>query len=84
MFKVDCQKNNPNSINMRDTREWKNKIQLREEKNKLLLKMWKKNRKMKTGVELQNKIGQQKSKCLVCDSKKSSFLKPIKQITNKK
>ena len=46
--------------------------------------MWKKNRKMKTGVELQNKIGQQKSKCLVCDSKKSSFSKPIKPITNKK
>ena len=48
------------------------------------LKCGKKNQKMKTGVELQNKIGQQKSKCLVCDSKKPSFLKPIKPITNKK
>ena len=48
------------------------------------LKCGKKNKKMKTGVELQNKIGQQKSKCLVCDSKKPSFLKPIKPITNKK
>ena len=30
------------------------------------------------GVALENKIGQEKSTWLVCDSKKSTFLKPIK------
>ena len=30
------------------------------------------------GVALKNKIGQQKSTCVDCDSKKSTFLKPIK------
>ena len=34
------------------------------------------------GVEMENKIGRQKSTCVVCDSKKSTFLKPIK--TNKR
>ena len=28
------------------------------------------------GVALETKIGQQKSKCTVCDSRKSTFLKP--------
>ena len=36
------------------------------------------------GVALENKIGQQKSICVDCDSKKSTFLKPIKPIKNKK
>ena len=31
-------------------------------------------------VELKNKIGQQKSTCVVCDSKKSTFLESIKPI----
>ena len=29
------------------------------------------------GVALETKIAQQKSKCTVCDSRKSTFLKPI-------
>ena len=40
----------------------------------------KKNEEIK-GVEIENKIGQQKSTCVVCDSKKLTFKKPI---TNKK
>ena len=32
------------------------------------------------GVALENKIGQQKSTRVVCDSKQSTFLKPIKPI----
>ena len=35
-------------------------------------------------VALENKIGQQKSTCADCDSKKSTFSKPIKLIKNKK
>ena len=34
-------------------------------------------RKKKKGVALTNKIGQQKSICVDCDSKKSTFLKQI-------
>ena len=33
-----------------------------------------------TRVALEYKIGKQKSTCVVCDSKKSNFLKPIKPI----
>ena len=36
------------------------------------------------GVALENKIGQQKSTCVDCGSGKSTFLKPIKPIKNKK
>ena len=36
------------------------------------------------GVALKTKIGQQKSKCIVCDSRESTFLKPITNKTNKK
>ena len=32
------------------------------------------------GVALENKIGQQKSMCVDCGSRKSTFLKPIKPI----
>ena len=46
-------------------------------KNQLLLKMWKKEEE-RNGVEIKNKIGKQKSTCVVCDSKKLTFLKPIK------
>ena len=47
--------------------------------------MWEKNKKNEDRSRIRNqKIGQQKSMCLVCDSKKSTFLKPIKPITNKK
>ena len=35
------------------------------------------------GLALENKIGQQKSTCVVCNSKKSTFLKPIKTIKTK-
>ena len=41
---------------------------MHKEKNQLLLKMW------------ENKIGQQKSTCFVCGSKKPTFSKPIKPI----
>ena len=41
-------------------------------KRKILLKMWGKNEDIK-GVELENKIGQQKSTCVACDSKTSTF-----------
>ena len=46
------------------------------------LKCWGKKRKNEhiEGVALENKIGQQKSTLVVCDSKQSTFLKPIKQI----
>ena len=40
-----------------------------------------KNRK---GIALENKVRQQKSMRVDCDSKKSTFLKPIKPIKNKK
>ena len=59
----------------------KTKSNYMKKKISYCLKCGKKTKKMKTGVELENKIGQQKSMCLVCDSKKSTFLKPI---TNKK
>ena len=36
------------------------------------------------GVALENKIGQEKSTCIDCDSKKLTFLKPRKPIKNKK
>ena len=36
------------------------------------------------GVVLENKIGQQKSTNVVCDPRKSTFLKPIKTIKSKK
>ena len=32
------------------------------------------------GAALKNKIGKQRSTCVVCDSKKPTFLKPIKPI----
>ena len=32
-----------------------------------------------TGVKLENKIGQQKTTCANCGSRKSTFLKPIKK-----
>ena len=35
------------------------------------------------GVTLENEIGQQKSACIVCDSRKSTFLKLITNKTNK-
>ena len=36
------------------------------------------------GVALESEIGQQKSTCFDCGSRKSTFLKPIKPIKNKK
>ena len=42
------------------------------------------NNKNIKGVRLENKIGQQKSTCVDCGSRKSTFLKPIKPIKNKK
>ena len=36
------------------------------------------------GVALESEIGQQKSTCVDCGSRKSTFLKPIKPIKNKK
>ena len=36
------------------------------------------------GVALENQIGQQISTCVDCGSRKSTFLKPIKPIRNKK
>ena len=41
-------------------------------KNQLLLKIWKKNENIK-GIAIENKTGQEKSICVVCDSKKSTF-----------
>ena len=37
--------------------------------------MWGVEKKNIKGVPLENKIGQQKSTCVDCDSKKSTFLK---------
>ena len=48
------------------------------------MKRKQKDNKIIKGVALENKIGQQKSTCVKCDSKKSTFLKPIKPIKNKK
>ena len=36
------------------------------------------------GVALESEIGQQKSTCVDCGSRKSTFLKPVKPIKNKK
>ena len=36
------------------------------------------------GIALENKIGQQKSMCVDCDSKKLTFQKPIKPIKKQK
>ena len=36
------------------------------------------------GVALETKIGQQKATCIVCDSSKPTFLKPITNKTNEK
>ena len=64
-------------------KKWGNETQIREEKNQLLLKMWGKNESTE-GLVLKNKIGPQKSTCVVCDSRKSTFLKPIKPLKSKK
>ena len=36
------------------------------------------------GIVLKNRIGPQRSTCVVCDSRKLIFLKPIKPIKSKK
>ena len=53
-------------------------------KKHLLLSLWKKtdNKNIK-GVALESEIGQQKSTCVDCGSRKSTFLKPVKPIKNK-
>ena len=54
-------------------------------KTQLLCSMQKKTKsKSIKGVALENKIGQQKSICVDCDSGKSTFLKSIKPIKNEK
>ena len=58
-----------------------NKTSIREEKNQLLLKMWKKTKNKNIArVALEDKVRQKKSMCVVCDSRKSTFLKPIRPI----
>ena len=58
-----------------------NKTSIREEKNQLLLKMWKKTKNKNIArVALEDKVRQKKSTCVVCDSRKSTFLKPIRPI----
>ena len=48
------------------------------------LKCEKKYMKKTEGAALKNKIGKQKSTCVVYDSKKPTFSKPIKPIKSKK
>ena len=63
----------------------KKKIRKKEKKNNYCLVFEKKtNNKNIKGVRLENKIGQPKSTCVDCGSRKSTFLKPIKPIKNKK
>ena len=51
-----------------------------KEKKQLLLKMYKKTaNKFIRGENIENKTAQQKSRCVVCDSKKSTFLKNKKK-----
>ena len=51
-----------------------------KEKKQLLLKMYKKTaNKFIRGENTENKTAQQKSRCVVCDSKKSTFLKKKKK-----
>ena len=58
---------------------------VKKKKNTYCLVFEKKtNNKNIKGVRLENKIGQQKSTCVDCGSRKSTFLKPIKPIKNKK
>ena len=55
---------------------------VKKKRNQLLCRVQKKKNKTKNkninGVALKNKIVQQTSICFDCDSKKSTFLKPIK------
>ena len=59
----------------------KRKAKIRKKRIQLLCRVQKKKKKKEKnikGVALENKIGQQKSTCIDCDSKKSTFLKRIK------
>ena len=67
--KKNCQKNIPHLIKMVDIDKYWVKTKT---KNQLLLKIWKKNENIK-GIAIENKTGQEKSICVVCDSKKSTF-----------
>ena len=44
-----------------------------KKRKRLRFNMWKKKKKKNKGVALENKIGQQKSTCVGCDSKNSTF-----------
>ena len=67
---MDCQKNTNNIIKMTDK---KAKPKYVKKKISYCLKCGRKTKnKNIEGVTLQNKIGQQKSTCVVCDFKKST------------
>ena len=75
---MDCQKNTTNNIKISD------KQYLKKEKN-THAQFVKRNQIIKKirGVTLVNQIATQRSSCTDCTSRKSTFLKPIKSITNK-
>ena len=53
---------------------------IRKKKKHCLVCEKKRDNENVTGVELENKIGQQKTTCAHCGSRKSTFLKPIKKL----
>ena len=73
-----CQKNTTNKIKMTGKQYAKKK-----ENNYCLVCKQKTDYKEIRGVTLVNKIPTQRSLCIVCTSRNSNFLKPIKPITNK-
>ena len=82
MFKIDYQKNTTNIIKMTN-KETKPKYKKKRISYCLKCARKTKNENIE-GVALENKMGQQRSTCVVCDSKKSTFLKPIKLIKSNK
>ena len=82
MLKNYCQKDTTNNIKMSDKKHGKTKSKYVEKKISYCLKCEKKITKNEDikGVELENKMRRQKSTCIVCDSKISTFFKPIKPI----
>ena len=69
---------------MSDENNKETKLKYLKKEISYCLKCWKKTKnKSIEGVALENKIGQQKSTCVVCDFRKSTCLKPIKPIKSK-
>ena len=90
MFKMACQKNTAYLIKMAEyDKYWfkpkeKPKYVKKKENFYCLVCEKKTDNKNIKGVTLENQTGQQKSMCVDCGSRKSTFLKPIKPIKNKK